>query len=190
MKKRFTAHFKTSLKNNRCPNCGGALMFQEEIDSNKCVTCMFSISEIKFRQFVGYKPRTDSNVFFVDGFVKGTRNPSPFGGGFVIADRDGIEIEKVTLDTPNFTNNEGEVRAIIRALEMAQEGDEIYTDSQIAEIWVKSGKSKARPDLLSEIERGNILMHQKKVYIGWVPRDMNLAGKIIEAHQDYNKAYK
>lgn len=115
---------------------------------------------------------------FVDGYTIG-KNPSKFGGGYCIMENDVI-LEEVEVKRMNFTNNEAELLGMTRALELADEGTVIYTDSQNTIAWVRSGRPKSRMDLLYMADRAKKMRRDKSVNIVWVPREENLAGIYLE----------
>ncbi len=113
--------------------------------------------------------------YYCDGFVLGS-NPSALGGGFTVTDGYGKVIERRVKIYAKFTNNEGEILGIARAIQIASEGDTISTDSQCALAWIVSGKCKARPDLLPIITKAKRRMLENNIKVVWEPREVNLAG--------------
>lgn len=95
-----------------------------------------------------------------DCFVYGP-NPSPRGGGFTITDSKGNLIYQEEILKAGFTNNEGELLGVLRALELASHGDTVVTDSQCTAAWVRSGKPKARPDLEEFAAPAKLLVQMK-----------------------------
>ena len=68
-----------------------------------------------------------------DGYTI-SRNPRRTGGGYtlIVIDAEGNEnVKAKALLKEGFTNNEAEVRGIAAALDLAQDGDTIITDSKI-----------------------------------------------------------
>lgn len=114
--------------------------------------------------------------YFTDGFLRGSKNPSPFGGGFTIVDEAGNLIERQEIIREGFTNNEAEILGILHALRICDSGDTISTDSMCCLSWANSGFSKVRPDLREILEECKILKFTKKVNLMWEGRDFNLAG--------------
>lgn len=114
---------------------------------------------------------------YTDGFTLGS-NPSLRGGGFTICGEDGKLIKTETIQNPGFTNNDGEVRGIIEALRLLEDGGEVVTDSYCAMRWVMNGKSKARPDLFELLQEGQRLLKGKKITL--MGREENWAGQYNE----------
>ena len=114
-------------------------------------------------------------VYYSDCFMRGS-NPSEVGGGYTVLNEHNELIEEKRIYKQGFTNNEGELLGVVRALELARDKDEVYTDSQCIYYWLKNGKSKSRPDLLEMIKRGHQLSYEKDIKIVWIPREENLAG--------------
>jgi ribonuclease HI len=87
---------------------------------------------------------------------------------------------RVIIEKTEGTSNEQEYKAMIHALELAQDGDTIYADSQlVVSQLTKNWKVKAAnlyPFYCKAIE----LYKSKKVNIEWVSRDFNRAGWILE----------
>ena len=118
--------------------------------------------------------------YFVDGFTVGS-NPSRVGGGFTVVDENNNLIERREVRR-YFTNNEGELLGISFAVHLAQPGDEVITDSQCAQAWVRAGRSKARPDLSELCSTTKSVAAEKHLQIRWVRRENNLAGIYNEEH--------
>jgi len=114
-------------------------------------------------------------ILYADGFNIGG-NPSRVGGGYTITDEHGTVICQETIIKSGLTNNEGELLGVLAALEMADYGAEVYTDSMNTIRWVKSANPKARPDLREECEQAHWLVEEKQIKLLFVPRDENLAG--------------
>lgn len=81
-------------------------------------------------------------------------------------------------ETPQYlTNNEEEYRAVIAALKICQDGDEILTDSLLVVNQI-SGKYKiTKPHLKKLCDEARQLLSDKNVKLLWVEREQNLAGK-------------
>ena len=91
----------------------------------------------------------------------------------------------------DYTNNEGEILAIIAALKNVhpEESKEIYSDSQIAVNWTirgtgkkrnKKGKKRLSERLLNFIDMANMLLSLSSSTIIWTPRENNKAGWYLE----------
>jgi ribonuclease HI len=81
------------------------------------------------------------------------------------------------------TNNQAEYRAFLAALESVPQGGavEMFSDSQLICSQFAGDyrvKDAALQELLSEIQ-ALILNNQLKVKLQWVPRNRNLAGKLL-----------
>lgn len=118
--------------------------------------------------------------YYTDGWMKGSKNPSPYGGGYTIINEDGDLIRFIDIKQPNFTNNDAEIKGIIETLNLCEMFDEISTDSMCCLTWINSGRSKARPDLHDLLQKGNLLMKEKHINLMWEGRKYNLAGKYNE----------
>lgn len=118
--------------------------------------------------------------YYTDGWMKGSKNPSPYGGGWTIMKEDGELIRFIDIKKPNFTNNEAEVKGIIEALNIAEKNDCISTDSMCCLTWINSGKSKARPDLNEILKEGKRILKEKNINLMWEAREFNLAGHYNE----------
>lgn len=82
-----------------------------------------------------------------------------------------------------FTNNEMEYQALIKALELANSGDKIFSDSklivnQVNEEWKVKDKG-----LGLYCDKAKELKKRKNITLTWIPREQNKAGKLIESHQ-------
>lgn len=84
----------------------------------------------------------------------------------------------------NFTSNEMEYQAVIKSLEIASEGDEIFSDSRLVVEQTKGNWAIKTKSLLPYAQRANELLQEKKCSLSWVPREENLAGLARE-----NKTY-
>jgi len=114
--------------------------------------------------------------YYTDGWMMGSKNPSPYGGGFTVVDEDNELIKREEVRHQGFTNNEAEIRGIKFALEYAEKGDSVSTDSMCCLSWVNKGKSKARPDLFELLQECKKLKTEKGINFHWEGRDFNLAG--------------
>lgn len=80
----------------------------------------------------------------------------------------------------NKTNNEMEYAALIRALQEAQTGDHLFTDSQLLVGQVTAGWKVNFAHLRPLVMDAKRLVVAKKVKLTWVPREKNKAGKVFE----------
>jgi len=103
-------------------------------------------------------------------------NPSEVGGGYTILNENNEVIETKRIYKKGFTNNEGELLGALRAIELAENGSEIYTDSQCICYWIQNGRSKARKDLNEILKNAYADMEKKDLTLVWIPREENLAG--------------
>lgn len=78
------------------------------------------------------------------------------------------------------TNNEMEYAALIEALKLARDGDEILTDSQLLVGQVSKGWKVNKTHLKPLVEKCKKLLIEKRARLEWVPREMNKAGKLLE----------
>ena len=86
----------------------------------------------------------------------------------------------VTVFTEKKTNNECEYGALLEALELAQEKDTIYSDSQMM-VNHLNGQYRVRAQHLKPLFlRAKELIREKKVTLLWLRREENLAGKHLE----------
>lgn len=82
--------------------------------------------------------------------------------------------------TEKRTNNEMEYEALIRALQFAEKGDIIYTDSQLVVGQVMKGWRITKEHLFPLAMKAKKLRNEKHIPIIWIPRKENLAGNILE----------
>lgn len=88
----------------------------------------------------------------------------------------------------DLTNNEGEISAIVRALEISirlKRAFKICSDSQVALGWAQSGK--AGKNLVNQqvlARKAKKLLTESRSALQWVPREYNKAGHYLEA--EYN----
>lgn len=93
----------------------------------------------------------------------------------VTNDNGEVFIEKITG-----TNNENEYRAMILALQKAQDGDFIFADSMlVVKTLLKEWKIK-KVHLYPLFCKARKLYEAKKITVEWVSRDFNRAGFILE----------
>lgn len=121
-------------------------------------------------------------LYFSDGYTL-YKNPSPKGGGYSIFNSKNKLIKEEQFLKENFTNNEAELLGVLNALRICKNEDSIITDSQNTLYWIWKGKCGARPDLNSLASEAYGLMLKKKVSIGWLPREFNLAGHYNEQYE-------
>ena len=89
-------------------------------------------------------------------------------------------LKSYTQTFDRLTNNEAEYKALLKALEVAKENDEILTDSQLlVGQLTKNYKVKAE-NLIPLYKQAKEMMGRKRVKLTWIPREQNLAGKILE----------
>jgi ribonuclease HI len=82
-----------------------------------------------------------------------------------------------------FTNNEMEYQALIQALELASNGDTIFSDSQLIVNQVNGLWKVKEKSLRPYCEKARSLKEKKDVTLTWIPREQNRAWKLIESHQ-------
>lgn len=119
--------------------------------------------------------------YYTDGYTIGL-NPSPTGGGYAVVDESGKLLVHEVINKEGFTNNEGEILGLERALEICGRGDVISTDSMVALTWIHSGKSKARKDLNPLLQKLKEIVEDKKINLIWEGRDYNIAGHFNESY--------
>lgn len=84
------------------------------------------------------------------------------------------------------TNNVAEYCAVLNAMMLADEGDEVLSDSQMV-VYQITGKYKCKASHL--IPLCNAAMHilvQKRVKVRWVPREENVAGRFLDSARSKN----
>jgi len=81
----------------------------------------------------------------------------------------------------NYTNNEEEYRGVIEALNLCNDGDEVFTDSLLVVNQV-SGIYKVKKDHLKSLceQVKGLLKSKPKTKLCWISREENLAGKYFE----------
>ena len=98
--------------------------------------------------------------------------------GYCVYFEDGRCFEESFVE-PN-SNNMMEYLALYEALKRCSSGDEIFTDSQLVTKQV-AGLWNCNFEHLIEMRDNCIeLMKDKRITLTWIPRDENLAGKLIE----------
>lgn len=124
---------------------------------------------------------TGKNIFHTDGFLDG-KNGNSSTGGFTIFKNGTLLVvdHSSSMGYSTLTSNEAELAGVCYAISTAEEGDEIITDSMNSLSWIRSGFSKARPDLNEKILKSQQIMYEKSLNLYWEPRDKNLAGNYNE----------
>ena len=87
----------------------------------------------------------------------------------------------------NVTNNVAEYSAVLNAIMIAKNGDEIISDSQLV-IYQLINKYKCKAVHLQPLyTAGLCLLGIKKIKLTWLPRAQNLAGIVLDsAKTKYN----
>lgn len=135
--------------------------------------------KIKLGQANYFYPTTGKNCFHTDGFVNG-KNGETKSGGFSVYKNGRLLITTSRENRNGFTNNEAELLGVHYALQCADCGDEIVTDSMNTLSWVRSGNPKARPDLKIYAQESKNILHVKQINLYWRPREENQAGNYNE----------
>lgn len=78
------------------------------------------------------------------------------------------------------TNNEMEYFALIKALEMCDKGDVIYSDSQLVVGQVTKGWRITKEHLFPLVMKAKKLIEEKEAKLEWIPREENYAGHLLE----------
>lgn len=118
---------------------------------------------------------------YIDGAVRGHQ----FGAG----NRKGqiavvIEAESFIEDVGDVTNNQAEYLALIKALEVIKGREikqaRIYSDSELL-VKQYNGEYKVRnPNISPFYRKAKKLSEGLRVTVSWIPRERNLAGKLLE----------
>jgi ribonuclease HI len=116
---------------------------------------------------------------YADGYLN-EHNPSHTGGGFVVMDENKELLCSEEIDKNPLTNNEAELRGVAKAIELANEGDTVITDSNVALCWIKYRRCKARKDLKDIACKAHEEMEEKFIILRHEGRKKNLAGNFIE----------
>lgn len=77
------------------------------------------------------------------------------------------------------TNNEMEHTAVLEALKLAENGDEIRTDSQLVVGHLIHNWKITHETLYSIAMQSKQILTQKEVIIRWIPRKENNAGHLL-----------
>lgn len=97
---------------------------------------------------------------------------------YCIVNEKGLVHKHKTKD--KYTNNEMEYKAVIHALQIAQDGDIIYTDSRlVCEQLMQICKVK-KEHLFALWTSANELLKNKNIKIEWISRKENRAGWLLE----------
>ena len=126
------------------------------------------------------------SIYYSDGYTI-MRNPSVYGGGYVICNEKGEVLKHEVVEKQGLTNNEAELLGVYETLKLCAPFSKIIIDSMTIFYWVRSGKPKARKDLTLICSEAKRLKEEKKIEIEWKKRDFNLAGIFIEKMQFENK---
>lgn len=103
---------------------------------------------------------------------------------YAVVDENGniLKHEIFTGDEGGATNNEMEYRALIEALGLAEDGDLIFSDSQLVVNQV-SGKWKVKEwRLMPLMQEAAKILRSKSVKIEWIKRSANIAGWYLERY--------
>jgi len=96
---------------------------------------------------------------------------------FAVAREDGeFTIKKFNQGT----SNEMEYKALIEALKIAKDGDEILTDSKLVVGQLLEGWKVKANNLYPLWSMARELLKEKKVELKWIPRKENRAGHLLE----------
>ena len=121
-------------------------------------------------------------VFDVDGYMWG-KNPAP-GGGFTIVNEHNELVKRIPVKKAKWTNNDAELWAVAGAVQIAQTGDTIRSDSEvIVKWWVPRGVCKSRPDLNKLCQFVHNGLRDKRLTLVWVSRNENRAGLYNDTHK-------
>lgn len=120
-------------------------------------------------------------IVYIDGAVRGHQFGAGSRAGKIAVVIDG---EEYLEDVGDVTNNQAEYLALIRALEMIRERGlkdaRIYCDS---ELLVKQFKGEYRvrnPNIKPYYRKAKELAAGLRLRLTWIPRERNLAGKLLE----------
>jgi len=97
----------------------------------------------------------------------------------VVDDNEFVELKKCNAKTCN----EAEYMAMIRALELAYQGDTIFADSQLVVNQLTKGWKVKAKNLKKLWWKAHSIIHNKHsghINIKWISRDFNKAGKLLE----------
>ena len=100
--------------------------------------------------------------------------------GYAVVFESGLRQPIVVRLREKKTNNEMEYAALIRALEEAEKGDALFTDSQLLLGQVSAGWKINAVHLRPLVAQAKALMAANSTSLTWVPREQNKAGKVFE----------
>jgi ribonuclease HI len=132
-------------------------------------------------EFSEHRLRSKVKRFHIDG--AGPR-PDGTGSGFgwVRLDRDHQQIKRMD----GLTSNQAEYRGLISVLKYLAPGSNarIYTDSQLVCEQFNNRWRVYNPELRALLERARDLIEEKEltVCVKWIPREENLAGKLLDRY--------
>lgn len=132
------------------------------------------------------KENNKKDIYFSDGYTI-LRNPSLYGGGFVICNQEGKILIHERIQKQGFTNNEAELLGVYEVLKFCAPFSKIITDSMNTYYWIRKGESGTRKDLNFLLQEAKRIKNEKYIEIEWKPREQNLAGIYIEKQQFENK---
>ena len=90
------------------------------------------------------------------------------------------QFQRITVKHERLTNNQAEYSAMKEALGMANDGDEIRSDSELI-VYQLTGKYRTKNVRLKPLhEECRNLMNQKRARLVIVRREENKAGKLLE----------
>ncbi len=118
-------------------------------------------------------------VFHIDGAGQG---PDGKGSGWawVYLDKDKEQIERVD----GLTSNEAEYGALIGVLQYVKRGSSVllFTDSSLVSNQFNGNFRVKEPRLKRLLDEARRLMEERnlEVEVRWIPRERNLAGKLLD----------
>lgn len=118
---------------------------------------------------------------FIDGSSRGNQlGPGRRAGRIAVV----IGGEKIVEDVGDVTNNQAEYLALIKALEIVLKRGikkaDIYSDSELLVKQIKGEYRVRNPNLKPYYRRVKALLAGLNVKLSWIPRERNLAGKLLE----------
>lgn len=126
-------------------------------------------------------------VLYCDGSTYLNGQPGQ-DSSFIVRKADGTFIREHLGD---FSINYAELSAIIRAFEVCDLGDTIYSDSNVCVNWVNYPykRTKLNKYLEDKILYAQDLLHEKGLELKYVSREANLAGLELEENPFYGKGH-